>query len=351
MSVLSEKEKEEIRQALDNCKHPLFFFHDDPDGLASFLLFYRYKKEGKGYAVKAAPRIKLEFAQKVESYGADQVFVLDIAMVDQEFIDAVKVPVTWIDHHNVLEREKVRYYNPRKTIGQNIPTPYMCYEVVRQDLWLATVGCIGDWHMPDFAEEFRKQYPELLPEKITTVEEALFASPIAKIVKIFSFNLKGATSEVEKSIKTLTRIEDIRELVKEESARAKFVLKKYEKINSKYEELLARAKKAVTDDLIVIFTYEEDKLSLTKDLANELLYSHPEKIIILGRERMGEIRMSLRAAKYELPEALKKSLAGLQGYGGGHEHACGAAVKKEDFEIFVNNLRNELTKQDYGKSH
>ena len=346
MSVLTEKEKQEIRQALDECKRPLFFFHDDPDGLASFLLFYRYKREGKGYAIKAVPRITQAYAQKAESYGADQIFILDIALVDQEFLDAVKVPVTWIDHHAVQEREKVKYYNPRKSINQNIPTPYMCYEVVEQDLWLATVGCIGDWYLPDFAEEFRRQYPGLLPESIKTVEEALFASPIAKIVKIFSFNLKGATSEVEKSVKTLTRVEDIAELVSGESARARFVVKKYEKVNSKYEELFVRAKKAVTNDLIVIFTYEEDKLSLTKDLANELLYLYPEKVIILGRERQGEVRMSLRAAKYELPEALKKSLVGLQGYGGGHEHACGASVKKEDFERFVENLRSALKEQD-----
>ncbi len=343
MPVLSQKEKEEIRDSLDSCKRPLFFFHDDPDGLASFLLLYRYKREGRGHAIKAVPHIVESFAQKVQNYGADHVFVLDIALVDQEFIDAAKVPVTWIDHHDVQEREHVKYYNPRKSVGENIPTPYMCYEVVQQDLWLATIGCIGDWYFPDFAEEFRKKYPALLPENIVTVEEALFKSPIAKIVKVFSFNLKGATSEVEKAIKTLTRIDDVTEIISGETSGAKFILRKYEKVNAFFEQLLERAKSSVTKDLIAIFIYEEDKLSLTRDLANELLYLYPDKVIILGREKHGEIRMSLRAAKFNLSDALKKALAGIHGYGGGHEHACGAAVKKEDFNKFVENLRQQFS--------
>lgn len=345
MEVLSHKECKELKDALDTCKRPLFFFHDDPDGLASFLLLYRYKKEGKGHVVKAVPRITTAFLQQVESYGPDVLFVLDIAMVDQEFLDAVKIPVFWVDHHEVLVREGVKYYNPRKSKGINVPTPYMCYEVVREDLWLAVVGCVGDWYLPDLVDEFRKDYSELLPKSISRVEDALFDSPLARLVKIFSFNLKGASSEVQKSVKTLSRI-SFEELVEGSSSAAKFLFKKFERVNVLYERLLARAKKAVTKDVIVIFTYEEDELALTKDLANELLYLFSEKVIILGRVRQGEVRMSLRAAKYVLPDALKIALAEVQGYGGGHEHACGAAVKQVDFERFVKALRNELKKQD-----
>ena len=163
MAVLTEKEKQEIRAALDECKRPFFLFHDDPDGLASFLLFYRYKREGKGHVVKAVPHITPAFVEKIQQYDADHVFILDIAMVDQEFIDAVKVPVTWIDHHEVLERDHVKYYNPRKSIHQNVPTPYMCYEVVQQELWLAVIGCVGDWYLPDFVAEQESRWMKPLP--------------------------------------------------------------------------------------------------------------------------------------------------------------------------------------------
>ena len=89
--MLSPKEAALLKDELLSCKNPLFLFHDDPDGLASFLLCYRFLKEGRGLPVKAYPRITVDpYARKVEEFGADKVFVLDVAMVDQEFIDAVQ---------------------------------------------------------------------------------------------------------------------------------------------------------------------------------------------------------------------------------------------------------------------
>ena len=148
--MLKDKEAAEIREELKNCRQPLFFYHDDPDGLTSFIMLYRHHGEGKGFVVKAHPNINRKFAGYVRSYGADKVFVLDIAMVEQEFIDEAGVPVVWIDHHMPVERENVKYFNPRISSGINMPTPALCYQVTRQDLWLAAVGCIGDWVIPPF---------------------------------------------------------------------------------------------------------------------------------------------------------------------------------------------------------
>lgn len=345
--MLSDKEVAQLKDALQHAKHPITFFHDDPDGLASFLLFYRTITEGKGYCVKAYPQITADFARHVEAYGADVVFVLDIAMVDQEFIDGVHQPVFWVDHHTPLQRERVKYFNPRVTTGDNIPTPVLCWQVMGeerpQDLWLATTGSIGDWYFPPYAKEFQKQRPDLLPPEITTVEEALFNSLIGTLVKVFSFNLKGPTSEVNKSIKILTRIENPDEILKQTTSRGRLLWKKYQLINRTYEEMLAAISKTATKDKLLVYTYTHDKLSLTKDLSNELLYRFKDKIIVLGREKEGEVRCSLRApAGVQLEKALQKALVGIQGYGGGHEQACGAGIKKEDFEQFLKNLRQEL---------
>ncbi|HII88089.1 TPA: hypothetical protein HA253_00690, partial [Candidatus Woesearchaeota archaeon] len=48
---------QQIKKHLDDCKKPLIFFDDDQDGTCSFLLFYRYKKEGKGIPLKTAPKL------------------------------------------------------------------------------------------------------------------------------------------------------------------------------------------------------------------------------------------------------------------------------------------------------
>lgn len=345
MDVLTENERTRILDELTNCQRPLFLFHDDPDGLASFLIFYRWKKEGRGLPVKAVPRITTQFLQKISDYDADKVFILDIANVDQEFLDAAKVPVIWIDHHPIQQMERVAYFNSRKKNNLNVPTPKMCYEVVQQDLWLAVVGCVGDWHLPeDLLIEFRKKFPDILPEDIKTAEQALFETKAGLLAKIFSFNLKGKTSEVIKAIKILARIESPYELLNQETPKARFIYKKFELVNKKYEQLFELAIQCKKNDDMLIFTYTEDQLSLTKDLANELLYKYPDKVIILGREKSGELRCSLRSAKHDLTKILQKALVGIQGYGGGHEHACGTCVKKEDFERFVENIRKEISK-------
>ncbi|MBI2564596.1 DHH family phosphoesterase [Candidatus Woesearchaeota archaeon] len=333
---------QKVKEHLDSVKRPFYFFHDDPDGLSSFLLFYRYIKEGKGYPLKAVPHLKLNNVKNVKDYDADHVFILDIAMADQEFIDALKIPVTWIDHHPPQQPERALYFNSRIEYNKNIPTPALCYEVVQQDLWIATVGSIGDWYMPPFAEEFSKKYPELLP-KVMPVEEALYKTPVGTLVKVFSFNLKGSTSEVNTSIKILTRIESPYEILQQSSSAGRLLWNKYLKVADEYNKLLEKALANVKKNKLIIFTYEEDKLSLTKDLANELIARHPDKVIILGRRKNGEYRCSLRSGeKVRLDIALQKSLIGIEGYGGGHEQACGAAIKEKDFEQFIDNLKKNI---------
>ena len=96
--MLPEKQINEIREELQNCKRPLFFFDDDPDGLSSFLLLYRYVREGSGVVIKTIPNIDNKFLRKVEEYQPDKIFVLDVAKIEQDFIDTVKIPIIWIDH-------------------------------------------------------------------------------------------------------------------------------------------------------------------------------------------------------------------------------------------------------------
>tara|TARA_B100001971_G_C17862691_1_gene369143 strand:- start:348 stop:602 length:255 start_codon:yes stop_codon:yes gene_type:complete len=84
-------------------------------------------------------------------------------------------------------------------------------------------------------------------------------------------------------------------------------------------------------------------MSFTKDLSNELLYRYPSKIILIGREKNGEYKCSLRSSKIILKDVVKKALIGLNGYGGGHEHACGCCLRtEEDFNEFVRRIKEEI---------
>ena len=93
---------------------------------------------------------------------------------------------------------------------------------------------------------------------------------------------------------------------------------------------------------MVVFTYPEHSWSFTSELSNELIRAHPDKIVIVARMRAGEMKCSLRSKNILLSEILEKALIGIEGYGGGHEYACGANIKEQDWERFVENLKKEL---------
>lgn len=340
--MLNEKEVQLLRKELETAKNPLFIYDDDADGLSAFLLLYRINHEGKGISPKTG-RINIHLLRKVEEINPDKIFILDIPNVDQEFLDKVNRPVFWLDHHNPVDAKKVHYFNPRITNPDAyIPTTRMAWQISENndDLWIATVGCFGDWHMPDFIEKFIDKYPDLLTEK-KDLKEAVYHQKIGKLVKMFFFLQKGPSSEIRKSVKILTRIKSPDEILGEKSPAGKFLLKRFEKINQKYQELIDEAKKQATRDQVFVYQYSEDKWSFSAVLANELTNLFPDKVIIACRRKSGEMKCSLRA-QFPIVDALKKALEGVEGFGGGHPVACGAVVKEEDWDLFLRQFKKEL---------
>ena len=343
--ALSKIQIQQLRDHLEHCKRPLFFFDDDQDGLCSFLQLYRYKKEGKGIIVKTTPKLGTVFVGKVAEYQPDKIFILDLAVVEQDFLDEMKVPVIWIDHHGPFERNNVKYFNPRISNREdNHPTSFMCHQIVEQDLWIAALGCIADWFIPPFIKEFQKEFPDLIDKPYKFPGDILYNSKLGHLIRIFSFVLKGKTNDVMKSIKVLTRIEIPYEILNQETAQGKFIYKRYEQANKMYEPLLKDVMKAVDNskDRLVVFKYKDDKTSFTSDLSNEAIYRHPDKIILIAREKNDEMKCSLRSSKTILPPLIEKALVGLEGYGGGHELACGMNVKTHHFEEFVKRLKEMI---------
>ena len=343
--ALSKEQIHQLRDHLDSCKRPLFLFDDDQDGLCSFLQLYRYKGEGKGIIVKTTPKVGTVFLSKINEFQPDKVFILDLADVEQEFIDEIKVPVIWIDHHGPYERYNVKYFNPRiSNWDDNHPTSFMCYQVVEQDLWIAAIGCIADWFLPPFINEFKKNFSELIDKPYKNPGDILYNSKLGHLIRIFSFVLKGKTDYVNKCIKVLTRIESPYEILNQETAQGKFIYKRYEQVNNMFEPLIKDVLKAVekSKEKLVIYKYKDEKTSFTSDLSNEAIYRHPDKIILVAREKNDEMKCSLRSSKIVLPPLIEKALIGLDGYGGGHENACGLNIKTKDFDEFVERFKGAI---------
>ncbi|MBI1973152.1 DHH family phosphoesterase [Candidatus Woesearchaeota archaeon] len=338
--MLTPFQLQEIRTALEQAKNPLFFFDDDTDGLASFLLLYRKYKKGHGVPVKAPHTEENLYLRKIHEYDPDVVVVLDRPVLPQTLLNQIHVPLVWIDHHEPVSCQGVQYYNPMVlTKGDNRPTSYWCYEVVQQDLWIALIGIIGDWHIPEFLKDFA--YQELIGNA-KTPEDILFETEFGRLVKIFNFSLKGRTSDVKKHIAALMKIESPLEMLHQTTARGKFIYRHFEKMNAAYENVLQGALQTKGKDGVFVFSYPSTQHSFTGMLSNELLHRLDYKVFIIAREKDGEMRASLRGKDTIILPLVKKALEKAGGSGGGHDMACGANIKKEKFSLFVEEIRNGL---------
>jgi nanoRNase/pAp phosphatase (c-di-AMP/oligoRNAs hydrolase) len=155
--------------------------------------------------------------------------------------------------------------------------------------------------------------------------------------------LKGQTSEVTRCVKILTRINSPEEILDQTTSQGKYLYHHYDNVNQKYEELIQSAKKKATKSKLLLFYYNENKWSFTSDLANELMYMFPNKIILIARKKSEEMKCSLRSSSV-ISGALEKALVGINGYGGGHPQACGAVIKEQDWDRFLKQFKEEIKK-------
>ena len=336
-----EEELEKIKKYVEKSENPLIFFDDDHDGLISYILLKKNYDKCKGIIVKAGMKDETIYFRKIKEYSPDLILILDRAEISQELIDSVSVPIIWIDHHPLLDRKGVNYFNPRKyDSNDNRPTSFWCYNLVKNNLWVALVGIFGDYYLPvHLIENF--EYSELLENK-SNIEDILYTTKYGKLVKIFNFVLKGSTSEVRKNINMLCKLENPYELLDKKTPRGKYLYGFYEKINKTYKLLWEMAVKSSKDKKLLLFLYPESKISLSGLLSSELAYKYPDKLIMVGREKDSQLRFSLRGKNFMLPPLFKKAIEGLEGYGGGHDHAVGGNISMKDFPEFIKRIKEGL---------
>ncbi len=334
----------EIREMIEKSQNPMIFFDDDPDGLCSFLLLEKKYKKFKGIVLKNSPVLDESYIVKVRQHCPDLILVLDKPIISEGFVEKVHVPLIWIDHHSPENfRGGVNYFNPRvKDDKDNRPVTYWCYKITNDNLWIAMVGILGDWHLSLY-NAFKKKFKDIVPSrKINDPPGVLFNTELGKLVKIFSFILKGRTAEAYNYINLILKVNDPKEILGKKTEAGRKIYERYEEINKIYEIFLSKAIRENKDRNFIVFTYYHNKYSFTSDMSNELLYRYPEKVILIAREQGDEFKGSLRAANLILPPILMKSLKGLEGQGGGHEHACGFNVKKRDFIKFKNRIEKQI---------
>jgi single-stranded DNA-specific DHH superfamily exonuclease len=340
--MLSNEQLSEIKEWLEKAQNPVFFFDNDTDGLVSFLLLQRFLGRGKGVAIKSFPHLDKGYARRVDELKPDVIFILDKPLVDKAFFDEAKtknIPIVWIDHHPLQETEGVYYYNP--LAGEHIssePISYWCYKVTRKDMWLAMIGCIADWFVPDFIEEFRKKYPDLIGNR-KDASEILYETELGKLVNIFGFALKDSTTNVVNMLRTLEKAKDPYEILSEEP-KYEHIIGRYNQLNKKFEKIFEKADETAKNSKKLVFFQYAGETKFSAELANKLIYKYPDKIIAVAGIQSERTSISLRGKRVRI--YVEKALEEVEGRGGGHENASAATVKTEDLKKFIAAIEKQL---------
>lgn len=338
----------EIKSKLNNSENPLFIFDDDHDGLCSYVLLRNYIKKGRPFATKGGAILRdNKLSEKINQYSSDVIFILDVPVISQEFIDGLKCKnIVWIDHHEVVDLKGVYYYNPRiKNPILYKPTTEICYEIVKGKDWIAAIGTIGDYKIPKFLKKLKKKYKDLFNDS-EIIEEIIYTTKFGKLIDIINYNLKGKNKDIKKFIEIIAKIKDPYEILESKTENGKWIYERYKKFMEKYKELLNKAlESGRSKDGLFWFLYAADQDSFTGELAQEIKFKLKNKIVFVGREKSGYIRFSLRSPKMQIRDSLKRVLQEFNGTGGGHELACGGSIRKNDFDGFIKGLAKEFTKK------
>lgn len=347
--MLSSKEINEIKKQLESSQNPLFFFDNDADGLCSFLILQRALQRGKGVPIKSFPELNLNYIRKINELNPDAIFILDKPKVSREFIKEVSeknVPITWIDHHDVEvekgKKEKVFYYN---SFPSSEPVTYIAQKIFnrQEDLWLAMVGCVSDAFMPDFAEEFSKQNPEVFSiKKDTTAFDAIHTTELGKIIRMLNFGLMDTTTNVIQMIKFLIKAKNIHD-IKEENPKTKQLHKRYNELNSFLQKQIQKAEAQKNPEKKFLLFEYSGEISMSSEIANSIYFKNKKKFVVVAYKRPEKINLSIRGKNAK--KILLKAIKNIKGAsGGGHEEACGAMLppdKLDEFEKNVEKLLNE----------
>jgi len=370
--MLTQSQLTEIKQKLEASQNPLFFFDNDADGLCSFLILRRSLDRGKGIAIKSFPDLKEQYVKKVDELQPDLVVILDKAELSKEFAEQVNqknIPIIWIDHHeSKTDPEiiaKTSYYNTHisnKSISQakpvsqrsgltgeagltakrsgDEPVAYVAQKIFNrpEDLWLAVTGCIADVYMPDFAEKFAEQNPELLNPNQEPFD-ALYSSEIGKIVRMLNFGLMDTITNVVNLTKYLSKANGVYDIL-EENQYTKQLHKRYNQLNEFYKKQMEKAESNIDPKSKTIFFSYSGETSMSSEIANSLYYKHKDKLIIVAFRRPEKINISIRGDN--ALQTTYKAIENIEGAtGGGHEKATGAMIPVDSFEKFKENILNQ----------
>lgn len=272
----------------------------------------------------------------LQNVKSDKTIIADIG-VSSNFVRFLANPTLIIDHHMIkddINRDDIIFINPR-LINQDVyqPASYIVYKLMdgvvdlQDKEWLVVLGIAGDYAFEDCKDILRKW------SNAKSRDELLEKTEIGKA----AFFLTGAIFElgVEKVMEILLTTKDFHSLLENKEVRnaGNIYKRSYEKDKEKFW------KKSESIGKIIFSIIRPAHEGMGSAIVNEVSRKNPNKIILL-LEDLGDkydIDARYHGSDVYLDKLMEKTCGG-----GGHRHAAGGLIDKNDLERFKKRVMTEL---------
>jgi len=350
-----EKFKEFLRGISPNEKVAVVH-HRDTDGFCSALVFSKALEKLRGkrpdLVFSADYHEKALMKEKLTAFGPGKIVFLDLS-IDQ-FSELIKelekiASILVLDHHKIyndLNSERTVFIKAQmlsEMDGSNYPASKLAFDLCSEltdmdsEAWIACVGLLGDMSHDSWEAFFREtsQGTGLSLEQFRALKDLVSAVEVLvpeKFPELFDeFYSKGAKELLENKFRGFV-------------AELNVLIGKY--------EVEFREKAEFFPELELYFFAIHTDLEIKSAVIDRLTLKHPDKTIIVFRDRGGElILFSARRQdfKVKMNELLEKATAGIKGAsGGGHIPAAAGSVPRESLEEFRENVKR-IIREKLGK--
>lgn len=375
----------EIEKIIENSKKPILFYDSDTDGFTSYLQLKKRWSKILGFSLsKNFAKQKYE-VEKID-FDNDLVLFVDIPFLSDDFLEKIvdKVRfsnIVWIDHHNLENREVIKkydicYFNPLDfNLKDNRACSYLCYLIanLKENLFFAVLGSVSDFFLLDIILEFYKEdkkgFEKLLNIKGDFREELfdflrkysfsdkrvlkrrnfyirylIYETNLKEIRNLIDFVFKLKNScDIEKSLNFIEEC-NFYNILEDINSKKGFVFENYANLKVEYDKLFSRVDFLSLKKDFYIFKYCS-KYPFTKTLCEEINYKldYLKVVGVCATDVDKDYYLcSFRGNNFDVLKMIKSVSKNIRASGGGHKFAVGARVKKEDFDVFVRNIKNYI---------
>jgi oligoribonuclease NrnB/cAMP/cGMP phosphodiesterase (DHH superfamily) len=331
--MICEKDLIRLKKEIEESTNPLFIFDNDPDGFCSAAILLKNSEKGNSLPMKSFPDFEDSLIEKISDLSPDKIFILDKPFVNLTFLRMMHergIKVFIIDHHEIkLNLELESLANFFTSFPTSEPTSYICQKIYnrKNTLWISLIGCIYDVYLPEFVEEFKEYYPEMINTQIP-ISRLRYSSEIGKLTQILSLALKASNNTIQNMIQLFLDSQGPKDILFEDE-KNNYIHRRYKFLNKIIERNLEKAKEYPK----LVFLEYSGEYSLSSDISNFLFFKHPDKFIVVCYKKYDAINISIRGCgSKEISEIIVREIENSSG--GGHVLACGIRIPSESFNNF-----------------